>query len=64
MCLLRNMRGDSLNNIDLVDGKPVKEAAHTVWPVSGGGGCPAEAIEYKLKSKGQHRHYTMDNSFC
>lgn len=27
--------GYSLNNIDLVDGKPVKEAVHTVWPVSG-----------------------------
>lgn len=28
------------------------------------GGCPAEAIEYKAKSKNCRRHYIMNDSLC
>lgn len=47
-----------LDNIDLVNGKPVWKGSctHCMACI---GGCPAQAIEYKSKSKGQHRHYIM-----
>lgn len=47
-----------LDNIDLVDGRPVwrGNCTHCMACI---GGCPTQAIEYKSKSKGQHRHYIM-----
>lgn len=47
-----------LNNIELVNGKPVwgGNCTHCMACI---GGCPAVAIEYKSRSKGQHRHYIM-----
>lgn len=52
-----------LNNIELIDGKPVwrGNCTHCMACI---GGCPTEAIEYKSKSKGRHRHYIMDDSLC
>ena len=48
-----------LNNIELIGGRPVwkGDCTHCMACI---GGCPTEAIEYKNKSKGQHRHYVMD----
>ena len=47
-----------LNNIDLESGKPVWKGncTHCMACIAG---CPTEAIEYKKKSVGQHRHYMM-----
>ena len=52
-----------LNNIDMRAGKPVWKGncTHCMACI---GGCPAKAIEYKSKSKGQHRHYMMDDTLC
>lgn len=52
-----------LNNIDMRAGKPVWKGTctHCMACI---GGCPAEAIEYKSRSKGQHRHYMMDDTLC
>lgn len=53
----------ALNNIDLVNGKPVWKGncTHCMACI---GGCPTKAIEYKDKSKGRHRHYIMNDSLC
>lgn len=53
----------SLNNIELINGKPVWKGncTHCMACI---GGCPVQAIEYKSKSKGQHRHYIMNDSLC
>lgn len=50
-----------LNNIDMAAGKPVWKGncTHCMACI---GGCPVKAIEYKDKSKGQHRHYIMDDA--
>lgn len=50
-----------MNNIDLVNGKPVWKGrcTHCMACI---GGCPTEAIEYGTKSKGQRRYYIMDES--
>lgn len=50
-----------LNNIEMEDGKPVWKGncTHCMACI---GGCPTEAIEYKSKSKGRHRHYIMNDS--
>lgn len=47
-----------LNNIDMVNGKPVwnGRCTHCMACI---GGCPAEAIEYKSISKGKRRYYIM-----
>ncbi len=52
-----------LNNIRLVDGKPVwqGDCTHCMACI---GGCPANAIEYKDKSKGRRQYYIMDDSLC
>lgn len=52
-----------LNNIDMVDGKPVWKGncTHCMACI---GGCPTKAIEYKSKSKGRHHHYIMNDSLC
>ena len=48
-----------LNNIDLVEGKPVWKGncTHCMACI---GGCPKEAIEYKNISKGKRRYYIKD----
>lgn len=48
-----------LNNIELVDGKPVwsGNCTHCVACIAS---CPTKAIEYKNSSKGRHRHYIME----
>ena len=53
----------TLNNIDLVEGRPVwrRTCTHCMACI---GGCPAEAIEYKTVSPGRHRHYVMDDGLC
>ena len=53
----------ALNNIDMVNGRPVWKGncTHCMACI---GGCPTEAIEYKDKSKGRHRHYIMNDSLC
>lgn len=45
-----------LNDIDMVNGKPVWKGncTHCMACIAG---CPMEAIDYKAKSIGQHRHY-------
>lgn len=50
-----------LNNIDLENGRPVWKGncTHCMACI---GGCPTEAIEYKNKSQGQHRHDIMKTS--
>lgn len=50
-----------LNNIGMVNGRPVWKGncTHCMACICG---CPTEAIEYKKKSKGQHRHYIMKDS--
>lgn len=50
-----------LNNIAMEDGRPVWKGncTHCMACI---GGCPAQAIEYKAKSRGQHRHYIMKES--
>ena len=47
-----------LNNIDLVEGRPMWRGCctHCMACI---GGCPTQAIQYKSKSQGQHRHYIM-----
>lgn len=47
-----------LNNIDMVNGKPIWKGncTHCMACI---GGCPTEAIEYKSASKGKHRYYIM-----
>lgn len=47
-----------LNNIDMINGKPVWKGncTHCMSCIAG---CPTEAIEYKNKSQGQHRHDIM-----
>ena len=49
-----------LNNIDMADGRPLWKGncTHCMACI---GGCPTEAIEYKSVSKGQHRHYIMED---
>lgn len=49
-----------LNNIEMVNKRPVWKGncTHCMACI---GGCPTEAIEYKKKSKGQHRHYIMED---
>lgn len=48
-----------LGNIHMTDGKPAWKGncTHCMACISG---CPTVAIEYKSKSKGQHRHYIME----
>lgn len=50
-----------LNNIDLVNGKPIWKGncTHCMACI---GGCPTGAIEYKSKSQGRHRHYILNDS--
>lgn len=52
-----------MNNIDLVDGRPIWKGncTHCMACI---GGCPTEAIEYKSKSKGRNHHYIMDDTLC
>ena len=52
-----------MNNIDLIEGKPVWKGncTHCMACI---GGCPAKAIEYKSKSKERHHHYMMDDALC
>lgn len=52
-----------LNNLDMVDGKPrwKGDCTHCMACIAG---CPTEAIEYKSKSIGRHRHYVMDDAKC
>ncbi|WP_242844289.1 EFR1 family ferrodoxin [Candidatus Soleaferrea massiliensis] len=52
-----------LNNIDLKAGKPTWNGSctHCMACI---GGCPAEAIEYKSKSRKRHRHYIMNDALC
>lgn len=52
-----------LNNIALVDGRPVwrGNCTHCMACI---GGCPAGAISYGAKSEGRHRHYIMDDTLC
>lgn len=52
-----------LNNIDLINNKPVWKGrcTHCMACI---GGCPAVAIEYKTKSKNCRRHYIMNDSLC
>lgn len=47
-----------LNNIDMVNGKPMWKGncTHCMACI---GGCPTEAIEYKKVSKGNRRYYMM-----
>lgn len=47
-----------LNNIDMVDKKPVWKGncTHCMACIAG---CPTTSIEYKSVSKNQHRHYIM-----
>lgn len=52
-----------LNNIAMVEGKPAWKG-HCTHCMACIGGCPTKAIEYKKKSKDQHRHYIMDDSLC
>lgn len=52
-----------LNNIAMAEGKPAWKG-HCTHCMACIGGCPTEAIEYKTKSKDQHRHYIMDDSLC
>lgn len=49
-----------LNNIALVNGKPVWKGncTHCMACI---GGCPTEAIAYKNQSKGRHRYYIMED---
>lgn len=49
-----------LNNIDMVNGKPVWKGncTHCMACI---GGCPAKAIEYKSKSKERHQYYIMND---
>lgn len=49
-----------LNNIILACGKPQWQG-HCTHCMACIGGCPAEAIEYRETSKGQHRHYIMED---
>lgn len=48
-----------LNNIDMVNGKPVWKGncTHCMACICG---CPAESIEYKFISKGKRRYYIME----
>lgn len=50
-----------LNNIDMAGGRPVwkGKCTHCMACIAG---CPTKAIEYKAKSKGQHRHYIMNDA--
>ncbi len=52
-----------LNNIDLVEGRPLWQGncTHCMACI---GGCPTEAIEYKNKSQGRHRHYIMEDDMA
>lgn len=52
-----------LHNIDMLDGKPEWKGncTHCMACI---GGCPTEAIEYKSKSKGRHRHFIWKDSLC
>lgn len=49
-----------LNNVALVNGKPVWKGncTHCMACI---GGCPTAAIEYQTKSKGRHRYYIMED---
>ena len=49
-----------LNNIDMVNGKPVWKG-HCTHCMACIGGCPAEAIEYKSASEGNRRYYIMED---
>lgn len=48
-----------LGNISMVNKKPIWKGTctHCMACI---GGCPTKAIEYKSKSKGQHRYYIME----
>lgn len=52
-----------LNNIELINGKPVWKGncTHCMACI---GGCPVKAIEYKSKSQGRRRHYIMNDALC
>lgn len=52
-----------LNNIDMVNGKPMWKGncTHCMACICG---CPTEAIEYKSISKGKRRYYIMDDVLC
>lgn len=49
-----------LENINIVNGKPIWKGncTHCMACI---GGCPKEAIEYKLNSKGKRRYYIMED---
>lgn len=50
-----------LNNIKMVHGKPtwMGHCTHCMACIAG---CPAKAIEYKTASKGQHRHFILEDA--
>ena len=52
-----------LDNIDMVNGKPMWKGSctHCMACICG---CPMEAIEYKSISKGKRRYYIMDDALC
>lgn len=49
-----------LVNIKMVNGRPLwnGNCTHCMACI---GGCPTEAIEYKMKSRGNHRYYIMED---
>ncbi len=49
-----------LNNVEIVNGRPAWKGncTHCMACI---GGCPAEAIEYKTKSQGNHKYYIMED---
>lgn len=50
-----------LGNIKMTDGKPTWQGncTHCMACIAG---CPARAIEYKTASKGQHRHFILEDA--
>lgn len=50
-----------LHDIELANGKPrwKGNCTHCMACIAG---CPTEAIEYRAKTKGRHRHYIMDDA--
>ena len=52
-----------MNNIELVEGKPVWQGncTHCMACI---GGCPAGAIAYKAHSKDRRPCYAMDDALC
>lgn len=49
-----------LNNVKMANGKPIWKG-HCTHCMACIAGCPAKAIEYKKASKGQHRHFILED---